>query len=55
MSAHTWLTIGLCALPLLIWIPLRLLDAGREPDNSIRHEQEHAERDPDEAEMAAAA
>lgn len=39
LSAHTWAVIGLCSLPLLVWIPLWLLDADRPPSNEITHEQ----------------
>lgn len=56
LSAHTWLIIGLCSLPLLIWIPLRVLDADRPPDNEIRHEQDDdSGRDDDLGDLLAAA
>lgn len=39
LSAHTWLIIGLCSLPLLIVAVLRVLDAGRPPSNEMTQEQ----------------
>jgi hypothetical protein len=58
LSAHTWLLVVLAAAPCLIWIPLWLLDADREPDNALRQEQdgsEKREREPDLGELTAAA
>jgi len=39
LSAHAWLITGLVLLPLLIWVPLWLGDAGREPRNEVTQEQ----------------
>lgn len=40
LSVHAWAVIGLCSLPLLVWVPLWLLDADRPPDNQVTHEQD---------------
>jgi len=47
LSAHAWAVIGLVLLPLLIWVPLWLGDAGREPRNEIAQEQPRGEDDGD--------
>ena len=34
-----WADIGLCCLPLLIWVLPWTRAAGREPDNGVTHDQ----------------
>jgi hypothetical protein len=45
---HALIYVGLCPLPLLIMLPLWLLDADRAPRNEIAQEQPgDEEREPD--------
>lgn len=50
LSPHTWLTIGLCCLPLLVPFLRWLLGPDQPPDNALVHEQQDAAwEDPDKA------
>ncbi len=53
LSAHAWAVIGLVLLPLLIWVPLWLGDAAREPRNEIAQEQPGEPDDDEDTLMAA--
>ena len=55
MPLHLLLTIGLCASPLLAWIPVWLLDMDRGPENGYVHTQENEPGTDDDEGVALAA